>query len=30
VVSSASLWECAIKASIGKLDLPDDFFDWVL
>ena len=22
VVSSASLWECAIKASIGKLDLP--------
>jgi PIN domain nuclease of toxin-antitoxin system len=27
VVSSASLWECAIKASIGKLDLPEDFFD---
>ena len=27
VVSSALLWECAIKASIGKLDLPDDFFD---
>jgi PIN domain nuclease of toxin-antitoxin system len=26
-VSSAALWECAIKASIGKLDLPDDFFD---
>jgi PIN domain nuclease of toxin-antitoxin system len=26
-VSSASLRECAIKASIGKLDLPDDFFD---
>jgi PIN domain nuclease of toxin-antitoxin system len=26
-VSVASLWECAIKASIGKLDLPDDFFD---
>jgi PIN domain nuclease of toxin-antitoxin system len=26
-VSSASLWECAIKASIGKLDLPEDFFD---
>lgn len=26
VVSSASLWECAIKASIGKLDLPEDFF----
>ena len=27
VVSSASLWECAMKASIGKLDLPEDFFD---
>ena len=27
VVSSASLWECAIKSSIGKLDLPGDFFD---
>jgi PIN domain nuclease of toxin-antitoxin system len=27
VVSSASLWECAVKASIGKLDLPEDFFD---
>ena len=27
VVSSASLWECAIKVSIGKLDLPEDFFD---
>jgi PIN domain nuclease of toxin-antitoxin system len=27
VVSSASLWECAIKASIGKLDLPENFFD---
>ena len=25
-VSSASLWECAIKASIGRLDIPDDFF----
>lgn len=25
-VSIASLWECTIKASIGKLDLPDDFF----
>ncbi len=25
--TSASLWECAIKASIGKLDLPEDFFD---
>ena len=29
MVSSASLWECAIKASIGKLDLPDDFFDTI-
>lgn len=29
VVSSASLWECAIKASIGKLDLPEGFFDSV-
>ena len=29
IVSSVSLWECAIKASIGKLDLPDDFFDAV-
>jgi len=27
LVSSASLWECAIKASIGKLELPEDFFD---
>jgi PIN domain nuclease of toxin-antitoxin system len=27
VVSSASLWECAIKASIGKLDLPENFFN---
>ncbi len=27
VVSSASLWECAIKSAIGKLDLPEDFFD---
>ena len=25
--SSASLWECAIKASIGKLELPEDFFE---
>lgn len=24
-VSIASLWECTIKAAIGKLDLPDDF-----
>jgi len=29
VVSSVSLWECAIKASIGKLELPEDFFDSV-
>jgi PIN domain nuclease of toxin-antitoxin system len=29
VVSSASLWECAIKASLGKLDLPEDFFDTI-
>jgi PIN domain nuclease of toxin-antitoxin system len=29
VVSSASLWECAIKASIGKLEVPEDFFDSV-
>jgi PIN domain nuclease of toxin-antitoxin system len=26
VVRSASLWESAIKASIGKLDLPKDCF----
>lgn len=25
-VSMASLWECAIKASIGKLAVPDDFY----
>ena len=24
-VSIASLWECAIKASVGKLEIPDDF-----
>ncbi len=29
MASSASFWECAIKASIGKLDLPEDFFDSV-
>jgi PIN domain nuclease of toxin-antitoxin system len=29
IVSSASLWECAIKASIGKLEVPEDFFDSV-
>ena len=26
-VSTASLWECAIKASIGKRELPEEFFD---
>ena len=25
-LSVASLWECAIKRSIGKLYLPDDFY----
>ena len=25
-VSLASLWECAIKSSIGKLVVPDDFY----
>lgn len=25
-VSFASLWEMSIKANLGKLDLPDDFF----
>jgi PIN domain nuclease of toxin-antitoxin system len=25
-VSIASLWECTLKAAIGKLDLPEDFF----
>ena len=25
-VSMASLWECAIKSSIGKLEIPDDFY----
>ena len=25
----ASLWECAIKRSIGKLELPDDFYSIV-
>jgi PIN domain nuclease of toxin-antitoxin system len=29
-ISIASLWECTIKASIGKLDLPDDFFSVIL
>lgn len=28
-VSIVSLWECAIKSSIGKLSIPDDFFDVV-
>lgn len=26
-VSMATLWECAIKRSIGKLDLPDNFYE---
>ena len=25
-LSIASLWECAIKSSIGKLDVPDEFY----
>jgi len=25
-VSIGTLWECAIKAGLGKLHLPDDFF----
>ena len=25
-VSMASLWECAIKSSIGKLEVPADFY----
>ena len=25
-VSMASLWECAIKSSIGRLAVPDDFY----
>lgn len=25
LVSTASLWEIAIKAALGKLDVPDDF-----
>ena len=25
-LSAASLWECAIKSSIGKLDVPDEFY----
>ena len=28
-ISIASLWECAIKSSIGKLDIPKDFFEIV-
>ncbi len=28
-VSLVSLWECAIKSSIGKLSIPDDFSDLV-
>jgi PIN domain nuclease of toxin-antitoxin system len=27
MVSGVSLWECVIKASIGKLDLLEDLFD---
>ena len=26
-VSVATLWECAIKRSIGKLELPDNFYE---
>ena len=26
-VSMATLWECAIKRSIGKLKLPDNFYE---
>ena len=25
-VSVATLWECAIKSSIGKLEVPEDFY----
>ena len=25
-LSIATLWECAIKSSIGKLEIPDDFY----
>jgi len=28
-VSMATLWECAIKVSIGKLQIPDSFFGLV-
>ena len=28
-LSIASLWECAIKSSIGKLDVPDEFYQTV-
>ncbi|MCY3821074.1 MAG: type II toxin-antitoxin system VapC family toxin [Gammaproteobacteria bacterium] len=28
-VSMATLWECAIKRSIGKLELPDNFYEIV-
>ena len=28
-LSVASLWECAIKSSIGKLDVPDEFYQTV-
>ena len=26
-VSMATLWECAVKRSIGKLELPDNFYE---
>ena len=25
-VSAATLWECAIKSAIGKLDIPEEFY----
>jgi PIN domain nuclease of toxin-antitoxin system len=28
-VSLASLWEIAIKKNIGRLDIPDDFFETI-
>lgn len=28
-VSMATLWECAIKRSIGRLELPDNFYEIV-
>ena len=29
-VSIASLWECAIKSSLGKLDIPPEFYRTVV